>query len=204
MSTLADQLGNPHGALGKGVALVLNRTNRQLTEAAVDATELEPGRAAADIGFGGGVGLSLLLARVGAEGTVHGIEPSPDMAARAKARFAPDIGAGRLRILAGTLTDLPLADASIDALITVNTLYFVPALTPVAPELARVLRPGGRAVIAVADPTDAARMPFTRYGFHLRAPEEIAAVLAGAGLTVDHRALAHKPIKAHLLIARKD
>ncbi len=204
MSTLAAQLGNPHGALGKGVALLLNRTNRRLIEAAVRAAEPRPGAAAADIGFGGGVGLSLLLARVGAEGTVYGIEPSPDMTARARSRFASEIGAGRLRIVEGTLTDLPVADASIDALITVNTLYFVPDLTPAASELARVLRPGGRAVIGIADPADAARMPFTRYGFHLRTPEEIATVLEGAGLSVNHRVLAHKPITGHLLIAHKD
>ncbi|MCM6778147.1 methyltransferase domain-containing protein [Nocardia sp. CDC159] len=203
MSTLAGQLGNPHGVLGKGVALLLNRSNRGLIEAAVAAAEVGAGQAAADIGFGGGVGLSLLLDRVGAQGTVYGVEISPDMLARARSRLAPEIGTARLRLLAGSLADLPLADAALDAVITVNTLYFVSDLGPVAAELARVLRPGGRAVIGIGDPADMARMPFTRSGFQLRPPDSIAAALERAGLTVEQRAVANRPITGHLLIARR-
>lgn len=65
MSTVAGQLGNPHGLLGKGTALMLNRVNRFLIDEAVAAAAPVVGETVADIGFGGGVGLSLLLDRVG-------------------------------------------------------------------------------------------------------------------------------------------
>nr|WP_280265776.1 methyltransferase domain-containing protein [Nocardia wallacei] len=203
MSALAAQLGNPHGLLGKGVAVMLNRSNRFAIDGAVEAAAVALGEAAADIGFGGGVGLSLLLDRVGPDGTVHGVELSPDMLARAKSRLARPIGEGRLRVLQGSLTELPLAESSLDAAITVNTVYFVPELDRACAELARVLRPRGRLVVGIGDPDAMAKMPFTAYGFRLRPVAEVIGALERAGLTVEDRRIDRQPIPAHLLIARR-
>jgi SAM-dependent methyltransferase len=203
MSTLAGQLGHPRGLLGRGVGRMLNRTNRFLIEASVDASEAAAGEAAADIGFGGGVGLSLLLDRVGADGTVHGVEVSRDMLARAGSGFTREIGTGRLRVLEGSLTELPLADASLDAVITVNTVYFVADLDRACAEFARVLRPGGRVVIGIGDPDTMASLPFTATGFRLRPVAELTEALDGVGLAVEHRALENKPMSGHLLIGRR-
>ncbi|MFF2556960.1 methyltransferase domain-containing protein [Nocardia sp. NPDC058058] len=202
MSTIAGQLGNPHGLLGKGTALMLNRVNRFLIEEAVRAAEPIAGETVADIGFGGGVGLSLLLDRVGPTGNVQGVEISPDMLNRAKTGFAAQIGAGRLQVLEGSLTELPFAKDSLDAAITVNTIYFVPELDRVCAEFARVLRPQGRAVIGIGDPDGMAKMPFTEFGFRLRPVAEVIAALEAAGLVVEDRAVDHKPVPGHVLIAR--
>ncbi|MGW3539157.1 class I SAM-dependent methyltransferase [Nocardia niigatensis] len=201
MSTVAGQLGNPHGLLGKGVARFLNRGNRPMIEAAVAATEAAAGDAAADIGFGGGIGLTLLLNRVGA-GTVTGVELSPDVLARARSEFAADLASDRLRLVEGSLTELPLPDAALDAVITCNTIYFVPDLDRACAELARVLTPKGRLVIGIGDPDVMAKMPFTPYGFTLRPVSEVREALERAGLTVDQQTLPSKPIPGHLLIAR--
>lgn len=203
LTTIAGQLGNPHGVLGKGVAFVLNRGNKRAIASAVEAAAPTEGAAVADIGFGGGVGLELLLARVGADGVVHGIEPSPDMLARAGGRFAAEVARGRLALVDGTLTAIPLPDASLHAAITVNTLYFLADLPAACIELARVLRPGGTAVIGIGDPEAMAKMPFTPYGFTLRPVAEVVTALSSAGLTVEQRTLANPPIPHHLLIARK-
>ncbi|AYF74116.1 methyltransferase domain-containing protein [Nocardia yunnanensis] len=202
MSTVGGQLGNPHGVLGKGVARFLNRGNRPMIEAAVAAAEVSGADAAADIGFGGGIGLTLLLARVGSAGTVTGVELSPDMLRRAHSVFAHDLSAGRLKLTAGSLTDLPLPDASMDAVITCNTVYFVSDLERACTELARVLRPKGRLVIGIGDPDVMAKMPFAPYGFIHRPVPELIATMQRAGLTVDHRDVAGKPIPSHLLIGR--
>lgn len=201
LSTLAGQLGNPHGVLGKGVAFILNRGNKRAIAAAVDAAAIAEGQTVADLGFGGGAGLSLLLAQVGADGTVHGIEISPDMLARASAGHPSEIAAGRLRIAEGSLTALPLADDSLDAAITVNTLYFVPELDAVCAELTRVVRPGGRLVIGIGDPDAMAKLPFTAYGFSLRPVADVIAALEKSGCAVTHRQLPNPPIPHHLLIA---
>ncbi|WP_194816653.1 class I SAM-dependent methyltransferase [Nocardia sp. XZ_19_385] len=196
LSTLAGQLGNPHGVLGKGVAFILNRGNRGLIEAAAGAAT---GATVADIGFGGGVGLELLLARDGT--TVHGVEISPDMLARARSSFAREIGAGRLRLSEGSMTALPFDDDSLDAAITVNTIYFVPDLDAACAELARAVRPGGKLVIGIGDPEAMTKMPFTAYGFTLRPVAEVSAALERAGCAVEHRQLPGRPIPTHLLIA---
>ncbi|MFD6218955.1 methyltransferase domain-containing protein [Nocardia asteroides] len=203
LTTIATQLGNPHGTLGKGVAFFLNRGNRRAIAAAVDATGVAAGATVADIGFGGGVGLGLFLDRVGADGVVHGVEPSPDMLARARSGFAGQVAAGRLVLDAGSLTALPSADASLDAAITVNTIYFLDDLPAACAELARVLRPGGTAVVGIGDPDAMAKMPFTPYGFTLRPVAEVIAALASAGFTVEQRTLPNPPLPHHLLIARK-
>ncbi|GAA5095500.1 class I SAM-dependent methyltransferase [Nocardia iowensis] len=201
LSTLAGQLGNPHGVLGKGVAFILNRGNKRAIAAAVDAAAIAEGQTVADLGFGGGAGLSLLLDQVGADGTVHGIEISPDMLARASAGHPSEIAAGRLRLGEGSLTALPLADNSLDAAITVNTLYFVPELDAVCAELTRVVRPGGRLVIGIGDPDAMAKLPFTAYGFTLRPVADVIAALEKSGCAVTHRQLPNPPIPHHLLIA---
>ncbi|WP_280240768.1 class I SAM-dependent methyltransferase [Nocardia abscessus] len=201
LSTLAGQLGNPHGVLGKGVAFLLDRGNKVAIAGAVSATGVAPGATAADIGFGGGAGLSLLLDRVGADGVVHGVEISADMLARARSRHASALGAGRLCLAEGSLTALPLADDSLDAAITVNTVYFVPDLTAACAELSRVVRPGGRLVIGIGDPDAMAKLPFTSYGFTLRPVPEVIAALEQAGCDVEHRPLANRPIPHHLLVA---
>jgi arsenite methyltransferase len=203
LERVAGQLGRPHGLVGRGVAVLLNRGNRPAVAAAVDATGAVAGNTVADIGFGGGLGLDLLLQRVGQQGTVHGVEIAEGMLTRARARFTTQIAAGRLLLVSGSLTALPLEDKSLDAAITVNTVYFVSDLDAVCTELARVLRPGARAVLGVGDPDAMARLPFTAYGFKLRPIEQVIAALRTAGFVdVENRRLADVAIPHHLIVAR--
>ena len=200
LSTVAGQLGRPHGILSPFVARALNRGNEKAIAAAVDAAEVERGGVAADIGFGGGVGLQLLLDRVGDDGVVHGIEIANDMLRRAKSKFGRD---GRLRLARGSLTEVPLDDGSVDALITVNTVYFISELDAACAELARVLRPGGRAVIGIGDPDVMARLPFTKHGFTIRPVAEIAAALENSGLQVGQSRIDDKPIPRYLFVGQR-
>jgi arsenite methyltransferase len=174
-------------------------------EAAIDSSGVGPGQVAADIGFGGGIGLELLLDRVGASGHVHGVDISTTMVASARRTFADAVSSGALSIEEGSLTSLPVPDDSVDGIVTVNTLYFVEDLETAVRELARILRPRGRLVIAIGDPESMARMPVTAHGFRLRPPEDILGVMAWAGLADTNaepfRAGARK---GHLLIGTRD
>jgi arsenite methyltransferase len=126
------------------------------------------------------------------------------MLRRAGSRFGRDVGSGRLRLSSGSLTGLPLDDNSVDALITLNTVYFVSELDAACAELARVLRPGGRAVIGIGDPDVMARLAFTPHGFTTRLVGEIAAVLENSGLQVEQRRIDEKPIPRYLFIGRRN
>jgi arsenite methyltransferase len=203
LSTVAGQLGHPHGIFSPLVARFLNRGNGGAIAAAVDAAEVPRDGVAVDVGFGGGVGLRLLLDRIGDGGVVHGIEIADDMLRRARSRFGRDVRSGRLRLSRGSLTELPLEDGSVDALITVNTVYFTTELDAACTELVRVLRPGGHAVVGIGDPDVMARMPFTKHGFTIRPVREIAASLEDSGLQVEQRRIEDRPIPRQLFVGRR-
>ena len=198
---LAGQLGRPEGLRGRMVGRLLNRGNRRAVVAAIEATGLQAGQVGADIGFGGGLGLGLMLERVGAEGRVQGVELSQTMLTGAQRHYRPEVTAGRLVLRSGELGRLPLADQEVDGLITVNTLYFVEDLAAAFRELARVLKPSGCAVVGVADPAFMAGLPVTAYGFRIRPPEELVSGLEDAGLTVRHERVGDDDRAFHLLLA---
>jgi arsenite methyltransferase len=179
----ARQLGRPDGLRGRLIVRGLNRANREVVLAAVAATGLEAGQVGADIGFGGGVGLRLLLDRTGPTGHVHGVELSGTALAMARRRFRQDTAEGRLTLQAGDLANLPLPDDSLDAAITVNTFYFVEDLPRALAELARTVRPGGTLVIGVGDPAAMHEMPVTAHGFALRPVDDLIALIRGAGFS---------------------
>jgi arsenite methyltransferase len=95
-----------------------------------------------------------------------------------------------------------LDNASLDALITVNTIYFVDNLELAFSELARVVCPSGRAVIGLGDPEAMASLRFTAYGFGLRPVAEVSHLLTKSGLTHVREERAGDGERAyHLLIA---
>jgi len=200
MAGIAKQLGHPSGARGRLVGAALNRGNRGFVNAAVQALDAGAAGEVADIGFGGGVGLKLLLDNVGPSGRVHGVEVSDTMLSNAARRFRRSVNAGRLTLHAGSLTRLPFADHSLNGALTVNTIYFVADLDRAISELARVVAPSGRIVIGVADPAVMARMPFTGHGFQLRPVSVVISALGEAGCEVEHRRVSDDEKAPHLLI----
>lgn len=204
LARLAAQLGRPDGVAGRVVGRALNRGNRAVITAAVGAaTEGVDGGTFADIGFGGGAGLALLLERAGADGRVVGVEIAPTMLDAARGRFRADIATGRLELHEAAMAALPLPDGSLDGLISTNTIYFIEDLAPAFGQLARVLRPSGRAVLGVADPLMMARMPFTKHGFRIRPVADVVAALDDAGLRLaEDRRVGHGDQAFHLLICR--
>jgi arsenite methyltransferase len=201
MPALARQLGRPSGAVGRlFIARMLNKANRPMVTPTVDALELRAGEVGADIGFGGGVALELLLDRVGPAGRVYGVDVSPEMVSRAAARFTD----ARLSVYEGSITELPLGDAMLDGVSSTNTIYFVDDLDKAFTEVARVLSANGRLALGIGDPELMRKMPVTRHGFHIRPVDEVLATLAAAGLEVkEHRKVGSSERFFHLIVARR-
>lgn len=114
----------------------------------LEALKLVPGERVLDVGCGPGYLTLEMAAQVGPSGHVDGIDTSQPMLDVAAARCAahPHIG---LRF--ADATELPYADASFDAVAVVQVYLFVPALERALAEVARVLKPGGRAVVVDTD-----------------------------------------------------
>jgi ubiquinone/menaquinone biosynthesis C-methylase UbiE len=196
---LARQLGHPNGLRGRLVGAMLNRGNRKPITEAVAALNLAGGETAVDIGFGGGLGLALLLRKAG---TVHGVEISTTMLDRARRTFRRELAANRLWLHEGPITALPLEDGSADAVITTNTVYFVADLDGAFAEVARVLKPGATFVLGIGDPATMSGSPlFTEHGFRIRPVADVEAALARAGLEVRrHERLDGGQMGFHLLV----
>jgi ubiquinone/menaquinone biosynthesis C-methylase UbiE len=182
---LSKQLGNPSGLLGGVVAGKLNQRNAKSITAAVSTLQCTGGERVADVGFGGGLGLQLLLDAVGADGRVYGVEPSPSMVTRARKELASHVADGRLVLAEGTMGALPIGDGELDGWISLNTIYFIPRLEESAAELARVLASTGRGVLGVADPDWLGSQPFAEHGFIVRPVDEVVATFEAARLAVD-------------------
>jgi arsenite methyltransferase len=108
---------------------------------------LEPGERVADLGCGAGTDSLVAAQMVGPEGSVTGIDMTPEMLAKARSA-AEEAGIGNVEFVEGEIEQLPFADASIDVVISNGVIDLVPDKDAVFAEIFRVLRPGGRMQIA--------------------------------------------------------
>jgi SAM-dependent methyltransferase len=106
-----------------------------------------PGERVLDLGAGAGLDTVLLARAVRPGGQAVGLDFSERMVARARA-LADRVGAPNVRVERGEAEALPFADAAFDAAHVNGLLNLCPDKAPVARELRRVVRPGGRAVVA--------------------------------------------------------
>jgi len=105
------------------------------------------GERVVDVGCGAGFD-SLIAARmVGAEGSVVGVDMTPAMLAKAR-QSAAEAGSTNVTFREGYAEALPAPDAWADVVISNGVLNLVPAKAAALAEMARVLKPGGRAQIA--------------------------------------------------------
>jgi SAM-dependent methyltransferase len=108
---------------------------------------IEPGSTVLDLGCGAGTDLLIAAQMVGADGRVIGIDMTPAMLARAR-QSAEEMGLGNVELHEGLIESVPVADASVDVVISNGVIDLVPDKEAVFSEIDRVLRPGGRLQIA--------------------------------------------------------
>src|SRR5436853_7391209 len=111
---------------------------RDLALAALDA---QPGDFVVDVGCGPGFYVAALAEQAG---TVTGIDPSASMLALAERKTKDH---GNVTLLKGEAIPLPLGDASMDRVLSVQVFEYVADVPAALAEVRRVLRPGGRVVL---------------------------------------------------------
>lgn len=112
---------------------------------------LKPGETVLDLGSGGGFDVFVAGRRVGEKGRAIGIDMTPEMLAKARkniASYTKNTGFANVEFRLGEIEHLPVADASVDVVISNCVLNLSPNKPQVWRDIARVLRPGGRAAIS--------------------------------------------------------
>lgn len=108
---------------------------------------LRSGETVLDLGSGAGFDAFLAAREVGASGRVIGVDMTPEMLARAR-RNAQAAGYRNVEFHEGNIEALPVADGSVDVVISNCVINLVPDKAAVYREVARVLRPGGRMIVS--------------------------------------------------------
>ena len=143
---------------------------------------LKPGEVVLDLGSGGGFDVFIAGRKVGATGRAIGVDMTPEMLGKARkntAHYRKETGLDNVEFRLGEIEHLPVADASVDAIISNCVINLSPAKAQVWREMARVLRPGGR--IAVSDMALVKPLPPEV----LKMVEALVGCVAGAALVAD-------------------
>jgi ubiquinone/menaquinone biosynthesis C-methylase UbiE len=170
--------------------LVQRATYRPVHDAVLRALAAEPCARVLDVGCGTGR-LADRLREAPSVRTVVGLDFSAGMLEQARARLGSTETATLVR---GDATRLPFADAAFDAAVSTEAFHWFPDQDAALAEIHRVLRPGGRLLLALVSPpfefiADAFEVGMRMVGQPLwwTTPSRLAAQVTRAGFRVEHQ-----------------
>ncbi len=139
-----------YNKIAKVYDLLAEHSEQPMREVALQLLAPAPGDHLLEIGFGTGHVLAQLAQAVGPAGKVFGIDISENMLAQARERLEQQGLTNRVILECGDAEDLPYPSGSFDGIFMCFTLelFDTPDMPRVLAQCKRVLRPGGRIVVA--------------------------------------------------------
>jgi SAM-dependent methyltransferase len=176
------QFHHPTGAVGHVAGWIMGRRSSNVARNrwAVQLLDIQPTDRVIELGCGPGVAIAALASRAN-RGVVVGVDHSQVMIRQARRRNRSAVRAGRVCLIHAPVEHLPISDGPFsdgpfNAALAVNTVGMWPDPAARLPELARLLRPGGR-IALVSQP----RCPGASAATSAAAVEELAGLLTEAG-----------------------
>mgnify|MGYP002279675507 CR=1 FL=1 len=159
--------------------------------------EMAPGETVLDLGSGAGFDCFLAAREVSPDGRVIGVDMTPEMVSKARENVAKnDVDNVEFRL--GEIGHLPVADTTVDVVISNCVVNLAPEKQLVFDDAYRVLRPGGR--VAISDVVQTAPFPDD-----VKAdPDSLTGCVAGASTVADLEAMLDSAGFEAIEIAPKD
>jgi SAM-dependent methyltransferase len=158
---------------------------------------LRPGEVVVDLGAGGGFDCFLAAHEVGETGLVIGVDMTPDMLSKARGN-ARKGNYRNVEFRLGEIEHLPIADASVDVIISNCVVNLSPDKAQVFADAFRVLKPGGR--LAISDVVATVELPEAMRND----PALVAGCMGNASLIEDLEEMMHAAGFVEVRIQPKD
>jgi arsenite methyltransferase len=113
----------------------------------ITLASLQPGQTVVDLGSGGGIDCFMAAKKVGETGHVIGVDMTPEMLEKARANQA-SLGFKNVEFRLGEIEHLPIADNTVDVIISNCVVNLSPDKPQVFHEAFRVLRSGGKLALS--------------------------------------------------------
>lgn len=179
LQELARQLRCPDGDTGLKVGEMMNFTNSNIINKAIESLNLKDTDTILEIGPGNGAHVKDIISK--ANVGYFGIDISETMIAEAE-KLNADLYNASFYLTNGE--HIPFSENHFDSAFTCNTIYFWKNPQEYANEIARVLKPDGLLSIGFIPDSTMQKIPFAKYGFTLYNIETVSRLVTAAGLTV--------------------